>query len=1422
MDTPKYDVFLSYNRADKNEVELIAQYLRQEAKLNPFLDRWHLVPGEPWQGGIEEALEQSETMAVFFGSSGISPWHNEAMRAGLDRAVSSRDDVRLIPVLLPGADPTTLPSFVTHRTGPDFRTGVDFRSGLDDATAFARLVAGILGQPTEQAGAFTLPDEPAPYPGLLAFTNQQADLFFGRSNECQKLSARVSRSPFVAIVGASGSGKSSLVLAGLLPQLEQGWQALAMVPGGRPLRTLAEKLSTLVQPVSPGDHLHLVDQLTARLAEQADGLSTALSTFLTNQPDVSTLLIVVDQFEELFTQVSGEPTEVHRQQQQFIANLVDVVHTFDGRVRLVLTLRADFVRHCLDFTKLRPLLETNQLLLGPMGEDALREAIVKPAQAVGAMFEKGLVARLMAEMRDQPAALPLMQFAMAQLWQRRQGPWLTHAAYEAIGGISGAIDQRADTIYEQLSEPEKTLARSLFLRLVTLGEGASDTRRRVQRNELDLMDTAPEQMERLISLLAQPKVRLIATDADSVELAHESLIEQWGQLRRWLEENRAALRIHRQLTKAAGEWQHHKQDVSYLHRGLKLSEAQTWAEAHPDQLSKQEHAFLTASLVEQQREEQERQKQARRKLQIRRQRRLAVGLSLGLLIIAALAAFAFFQRSEALRARQEADRLRIEAQNQADSRRLAAASADQLTTNHELALLLAVEGGRAAGTLESDTALRRALAHRGRTVSILSGHTGPLIDAVWNEAGTRIATAGDDGTAQVWDVNSGTQVAVFAKHAARLRHITWNKAGTHLVTVSDDGTARVWEAETGDQTTVFDRHIGGVRHAAWNEVGTHIITGGDDGTIRIWDAATGAEIDLLNSHENSVVYVAWSPDGRRIASASYDGTAQMWDITGGTEPVFLAKHAGRVVYVTWRSNSSQFVTTSYDGTARVWDADRGTDLVALNKHTAAVWHAAWNKAGTQIVTASDDGTARIWNARNGVEVTILRGHTGGINYVAWNKAGTQIITASQDGTVRVWDAKSGAETMLLTGHSGAVLQANLNDTGTHLVTAGADGTARVWDMASGDAQTVLLGHKEEVRFAMWNKRGTRLATASFDGTARVWDAETGDPLAVLVGHTDKVRYIAWDNTEMRLATAGFDGSARVWDAETGDQLALLAGHTDAIWSVAWSSDDTHLITASADGTAGMWDVQSKTKLATLSGHTRAVVAATWNSDDTRLVTTSEDGTARIWDIESGKTIAVLGDHEQGVLYATWSPDDTRLVTTSFDDTARIWNIENRTEPIILSGHTRAVVYAAWDSTGARLVTSSFDGTARIWDAETGDQLALLIGHIGHTDRVWSAVWNSDNTRIVTASGDGMARIWDAETGNELAILSGHTDPVLYAAWNTDGTRIATASFDTTTRIHYTSIEDLLEVACERTPRNMTQEEWGRYMGDEMYRETCPK
>ena len=374
----KYDVFLSHNSADKPAVELIANRLQVESGLKPFLDKWHLVPGESWQEALEDALQESATVAVFIGPSGVSPWHNAEMRTAIDRAVSTRDEYRLIPVLLPEADPESISSFLAQRTW------VDFRSGLDDQEAFERLVAGIKGEAI-RSGTYELPDEPAPYRGLLRFEAEQADFFFGREADTDYLLGKIEHNPFVAVIGASGSGKSSLVRAGLLPALakdaikgSKSWITRLIVPGTDPLGSLAVGLCASV-PLS--ERREMVSQVKASMLAEADGLrSEAATLFATEDGRTTPLLLIIDQFEEIFTQCKEPVESCLATIDAFIANLANAAENSNGLIRIVITLRADFLDRCLELPTLKDLLQNQQMLLGPLTQDALREAIIRPAQ----------------------------------------------------------------------------------------------------------------------------------------------------------------------------------------------------------------------------------------------------------------------------------------------------------------------------------------------------------------------------------------------------------------------------------------------------------------------------------------------------------------------------------------------------------------------------------------------------------------------------------------------------------------------------------------------------------------------------------------------------------------------------------------------------------------------------------------------------------------------------------------------------------------------------------------------------------------------------------------------------------------------------------------------------------------------------------
>ncbi len=597
----RYHVFLSHNSADKPAVEELARRLVKDG-IQPWLDTWNLIPGEPWQEAIEEALERCATCAVFIGPSGASPWQNEEMRAAIDRRVREGGGrFRVIPVLLPGAERgerSRLPTFLVATTW------VEFRRSLDDEDAFHRLVCGVRGvEPGPGPGQAVYEGE-CPYRGLQFFDVEHAPFFFGREALTGwLLDALRGDNRFLAIVGPSGSGKSSLARAGLAAALKRGeiegshkWPIVICRPGPDPLESLAVSLSNVTSVAQTPSALR---DLIRDLCQDESMLHLTTCLALRDAPLERRLVVLVDQFEEIFTLCNDDGLR-----QGLINSLLYAARAVNGRTVVLIALRADFFGQCAEYPVLAAALSDSQVLIGSMTDEELWRAIERPAQLTGCEFEPGLVERLLKDVRHQPGGLPLLQHALLELWEGRDGRRLTHAAYRDIGGVEGALERRAEVVYDQFTEAEREICKRILLRLTRPGEGTEETKHRVPLQELLPVEGESKTVEMVVRVLASAQSRLITTASGEdlareqyVELGHEVLVRGWSRLWKWIEEDQEALHIHRRLTEAAKEWQDNYQDDSFLYRGARLVQAEEWAEQHADSLNPLEHRFLKASLA---------------------------------------------------------------------------------------------------------------------------------------------------------------------------------------------------------------------------------------------------------------------------------------------------------------------------------------------------------------------------------------------------------------------------------------------------------------------------------------------------------------------------------------------------------------------------------------------------------------------------------------------------------------------------------------------------------------------------------------------------------------------------------------------------------------------------------------------------------
>ncbi len=952
----EFDVFLSHNSEDKPQVELIGQRLKSEFGLNPFLDKWNLIPGKTWPKELERALDQSATTAVFLGGGGKGPWHDQEMQRALVKAVQTHEDYRIIPVLLPGADDAQVSGFL------GLRTWVDFRAGVDDDMAFNRLVSGIKGEAMDTEG-FELPAEPAPYRGLSRFEKEQADLFFGRTHDIEQLIVKLGNKRFVAVIGASGSGKSSLVRAGLLPLLEQdalpgskAWRVIIFLPGSEPLRALANQLAHEQPRI---ERKEAADRLVTQLGDGEKGLCNTLTSWYVDSP--APLLLVIDQFEELFTQCNLETRSAkscRETSKSLIASIADLMQSGGGDIRVVITLRADFLDRCLEFPVLRELLQDNQLLLGELGDEALREAIVLPAQKVGAFFEKGLVNLILRDVTGERGSLPLLQHALLELWKARCGPWLMQDAYDESGGVTGALKRFAQKVYEGLKPDEQLIARNIFVRITSLGEGVSDTRRRVPRGDLYPKGVEPATVDCVIEKLSGKDARLIVAGDEGVEVTHESLLQEWDTLRGWLESNRDAQRLRQQITEAAQLWHSDSESDDDLYKNARLELAEQWEKDHPNTLTDLEQDFLDAG------------KSFRKKAKIRRMRLLVgtfAGLLAGLFVVGNLWLSAEKQRKDADTAKNEAleqtaiandergkaqqNQKRAEENERSANNRLAKYFISEAKVQQEenpiLSLLLSIEALRASE-------LPLVENHFRETLSKVQDNGLPLVGSTQNssyatsmtfdpQGGERLAVGSGDGSIRIWDLNDPTAEPLLLRgHVNTVKSMAFDsraRGSGRLAVGSSDGSIRVWDLNDPNlEPLVLRGHLGksnghheGIFSLTFDpreDQAGRLASAGEDGTIRVWDLSARATGPIvLRDSEGMVLTVAFDPRGSgagRLAGAgNSEGTVKVWNLnTPETEPLELHGHKGRVRSVAFDPHEvGRLASAGDDGTLQVWNVD---------------------------------------------------------------------------------------------------------------------------------------------------------------------------------------------------------------------------------------------------------------------------------------------------------------------------------------------------------------------------------------------------------------------------------------------------------------------------------------------------------------------
>jgi WD40 repeat protein len=1233
-----------------------------------------------------------------------------------------------------------------------------------------------------------------PFRGLEVFDFEHAPIFNGRTSaigallEALEVQVRVQR-PFVLVVGASGSGKSSLVRAGVLPLLTQPetiegiglWRRAVTRPGagggdGDCFDALADALLEphALPTLKDLESLNAIRDLANELREHSDSVvlrvrdaldhaarewKTQHSHYLlererqlrgsgrsddadlarqqreTLELPKARLALVVDQLEELIT-TGFTPTI----RQKYVSAIADLVRS--GRVFILATLRSDFYPWYQQFPDLIELTQPGgKVDLRPPTAYEIGNMIRLPAEAAGLRFEQERETgqRLDQALRDAasatPESLPLLEHVLSLLYDEqcaRGDDVLRWSDYRELGELKGALAKHAETVFSTLGPNEQKAFPLVMRYLVTLGQGEEEVPNRRSVPYRDLIESEGTRHDQkagakgFVDLFVEK--RLLIADTDPQGEVTVSVAHE-ALLREW-QRVKEWLKENREFLRMRD-----RLDSSlklWLSRGNQKDDllGPGLPLAEGEKLVSDFEPSLSREQIEYIHAS---TVERRRRKQVQERIRYAV-----MTAITVLAIVAGFQWLRADRQRQKAAQAfkaeaQVTAKLQEQLRQASWASFNQAERQFQLgewhegiALLARAIKFDPQNQVASERFFQELIVHREKALPLL--------------------------------------IASFACQDVVV-DVAFSPNGTRILTASWDKTAKLSDATSGKPIVVF-AHRGTVNTAAFSPDGARILTASADHSAKLWDAASGKLIASFD-HPDGVNAAAFSPEGARILTASADKTARLWDAASG-KLIASFKHQASVLRGAFSPDGARIVTASKDRTAKLWDAASGR-LIASFAHQDTVYDAMFSPDGTRILTASGDKTAKLWDAASDMLIASFD-HQDFVMGAVFSPDGARILTASWDKTAKLWDAASG-KLIASFSHQESVQSATFSPNGARVLTASWDKTVKLWEVASGQP-VAAFAHQDGLYHAAFSRDGARILTGSADKTAKLWDATSGK----LIGsfdHQDGVTDVVFSPDGARILTASADKIAKLWNAASGKLVASFA-HQDGVTEAAFSPNGARILTASKDKTAKLWD-PSSSKLVTTFAHQDAVNGATFNPDGAQILTASADKSAKLWDAASGKLITSF-DHQDAVYDAVFSPDGSRILTASADHSAGLWDPVSG-KLIASFDHQDEVFQAVFSPDGARILTVSLDKTAKLWDAASGKLSASFV----HQGSVYHGAFSPDGARILTSSADNTAKLWDAASGKLIASFD-HQDTVRWAAFSPDGTRILTASWDKTAKL----------------------------------------
>lgn len=1266
----------------------------------------------------------------------------------------------------------------------------------------------INNKPSKLSSEITLGESiPCPYPGMVSFGVDDARYFHGRENEVAHLLSLLRNQRFIMVIGPSGSGKSSLIQAGLMPALQQkhhsgfeNWLVRNMRPGSSPY-------TALEQAIGGG---------SASIAE----LSKRVTEAIAEQTPATHMLIVVDQFEEVFTQATAN-------QASKLFNALKILRDCNN-ITILLTLRADFYPNLMD-SSLWPIDPSQRIEITPLRGEALRRAIVEPAASVGVEIESSLIESLLIDSANEPGVLPLLQETLRILWDDIDEHRLNLSAYKQLStrariddngeessGIATVFAMKADAVLADLSPSQVAIARRVFLRLIQFGQGRADTRRQQALFALKGANDDSKEFTETIDHLTNHRLVTVSSSDDleeaHIDIAHESLISSWGRIRRWIEQRREAEETRRRLEERAKEWQRLGLKSGGLLDETELPEAERWLNSadaedlgHSESLSD----FVLASKTTLERAHRKREETRQRELAqtrtlaetearaARRFRALSTLLTGVFILAVGATVFALHQREAAEKLAEQEAFARQEAESRRNESEKSRALAEQLRKNSIAQLLLTIapqqqaihEHQRSAlmarqAFLMGDkgSSLIRNLADRVVRKILRAQGFGPNLaqdidPVVFSPDGRKVVAASRAGDKiselLLWnlDQHGNPPTALAGPTDRRVHALAFQSNGKTLVTGDRNGVILKRNVEQPHNAPQTVAELGeSVWSLAFNR-GNNLLAAGSKDSDKVWLIDLDEEnyaIELTEKTEtqnypDAVLYegtpVTFSEDGKFLAAGSYGGEIRLWQIDNPQEILATySSHAGPVLSLVFSPDGKYLASGGQDRTVRIWDLDRSDKPIKiLDPLENRVTSLAFRPDGHRLLIGDSDRVRyniHLWDLNEENSSITLVHRDLGFNYLSFDRD-RNIAAVSDSGPrgLRLIDLRPSGHPQILTSEYGDSFGLAFSPDDHTLAAAMKEDMIQLWDLQNlRNSPTVLKGHKGFVGGLSFDKAGKMLSSVGNDKTARLWRIK------------DRVEEIA------------------VIKIKSGQNSAPFGPNDKSLAIVEWDGvDDAATIKFRdiADMKSNLAVFQTALK--------RWVVDLRISPDGKWLAAAGREGIIHLEDLENpGKNSRTLVGHEGLIWTLAFSPDSNSLATGSRDRTVRIWDLtkENITSKVIAQ-HDDDVVNVRFSKDGRMLASSSWDQSIQLRDLFQPEKPPKFL--MGQDARVWALAFSHDGNLLASGGGEKGVLLWDL-----------------------------------THKANNAPLEDLIDSICHKVWRNMTIEEWRKFVSEDLpYEQTCP-